>query len=190
MKRKVYFQISIILYIGLALFLAMMLACLYVVIEFLNVRIQNATAYEWLGFFAAIGGFLYMAYTFYRMARNRIILDKDEIFIPEHWGNKDNKIQYETHIAYKDIANIFLVITSNNSLNKTAHWVFTPMPYVVFDCKDGSQKLINVFYYSKNQVVKIIDETIARSKETENELEIKTGTEILSDFLALQKKKK
>ncbi len=190
MKRKIFFQISIILYIALFLFLAIMAAAVYVVVEFLMSRISGATALDWSGFIFAIFGFLFMSYTTFRMGKNRIILDVGEIYVPEHWGSKENKIQYETHIAYSDIQNIYLISSNKNSLNKIARWVFTPMPYIVIDCKDGKQNAINVFYFSKKQVIKIIDESISRAKAINNELQIKTGTEILSEFLVQSKTRK
>lgn len=187
MKRRIYFQVSIILYIGLALLLAIIIAAIYYIVEFFKSIINKASILEWLELLAAIGGFFYMSYTFWRIARNRIILDKNEIFVPGHIAPKDNKIQYETHIPYRDIENIFLVITEKNSLNKTSRFVFTPMPYVVFDCKDGSQKLVNVYYFSKRQVISIMDETISRAKLLGNDLKIKSGEEIYSEFKALEK---
>ncbi len=190
MKKKVFFQISIILYIVLTLFLAVMAACVYVVIEFFTTLINNATALEWGYLVAAVGGFIFITYTFIRMARNRIILDEKEIFVPEDWGSKDHKIQFETHIPYFEIKSIFIISSDKNSLNKTSRWVFTPMPYIVFECENDKQKAVNVFYYSKKQVVRIIDEAVTRAKQLGNEIQVKTGQEILSEFLELQTKKK
>lgn len=187
MKKKVFFQVSIILYIGLTLFLMIMAADVYVIVEFFITRIHNTTSFDWAGLVASIGGFLFMGYTIIRISRNRIILEREEIFVPENWGS--NKIQYETHIAYSKIQNIYIISSDKNSLNKKMRWVFTPMPYIIFDCNDGKQKAINVFYYSKKQIVKIIDESILRAKQLGNEMHSKTGTEIFSEFLALQKKK-
>lgn len=79
-------------------------------------------------------------------------LTETEIFVPEHWGGKDDKIQYKTHIPYAKIRNIFMIVSDKNSLGKIARWVFTPMPYIVFNCNQGEQKAINVFYYIKNKI--------------------------------------
>lgn len=64
------------------------------------------------------------------------------------------------------------------------------MPYIVFDCKDGRQNAINVQFYSKKQIIIIIDEIKKRAKLMGNELHIKSGSEILLDFLKSQKKKR
>ncbi|MFA6860605.1 MAG: hypothetical protein WCR30_04380 [Clostridia bacterium] len=187
MKRKIFFQVSIILYVVILLFLAFVAAGMYVVFEFFFSKINNANTDDWIGMLAGLFTVMFMGYTFIRFARNKIILDKNEIFVPDHWGNKDNKIQYETHVPYLEIKNIFMIITTNNSLNKPAKWIFTPMPYIVFDCKDKKQRAINVFYFSKKQIIKIIDESITRAQELGNNLEIKTGNEIFSDLLKLVK---
>ena len=189
MKKRIFFQTSIILYIALALFLAIMAGCVYVVIEFFATLIDSATVLEWEYLVAAVGGFIFMAYTFIRMARNIIVLNETEIFVPENWGSNDHKIQYETHISYVEIKNIFMISSKNNSLNKTSRWVFTPMPYIVFECENDQKKAINVFYYSKKQVVRIIDEVISRTNKIKNNTIIKAGKEILSDFAEIQKKK-
>lgn len=190
MKKKIFFQISIILYIGLLLFLGLTAAGIYVVSEFFISKISDASAFDWIGMLAGLFTVIFMGYTFIRMARNRIILNESEIFVPENWGNKNNKIQYETHIYYAEIQKIFIISSDKNSLNKTSRWIFTPMPYIVFECEDDKQKAINVFYYSKKQVIRILDETITRAKAIGNPMDTKTGAEILSDFLELQKKKR
>lgn len=182
MKKMVFLQISVVLYLSLALFLAIMAACVYVIINFFTKMMNNATALEWGYLIAATGGFIFMTYTFVRMARNRIVLNETEVYVPENWGNKDNKIQYETHIAYTDIRNIFLIISDRNSLNKKARWIITPMPYIIFECADNKQQAINVYYYSKKQIIKIIDNILLRTKNAGNELSIETGMQLLKNL--------
>lgn len=190
MKKKIFFQISILLYIILALFLAIMGVAVYGMIEFFNSILNNANTADWIGLIAVAGGFLFVAYLFIKGVRNTIILTEIEIFVPEHWGNKDNKLQYETHIPYDEIQDIYIITSNKNSLGKTARWIFIPMPYIVFECKEDKQKAINVYYYSKKQVVRIIDEAILRAKLSGNELQLKTGAEILADYMETQRRKK
>jgi hypothetical protein len=83
-----------------------------------------------------------------------------------------------------------MTVSTKNSKGRDARWVFTPMPYIVFDLKDGEQKSVNVLYFTKNQTVNMIDEIIARAKEQGNDIGVKTGEEILAELSALQKKKK
>ena len=61
-------------------------------------------------------------YTIIKYARNRIIIDEQEIFVPEQWGGKEEKWQFETHIKYTDIKDIFFLLSNNNSLNKPMQW--------------------------------------------------------------------
>ena len=194
MKKKVFYQISIILYIILTLLILIFSAAVYVVIWFLFKKISAANVWEWAGFIAAIFVIFFIGYTVIRMTKNRIIFNESEIFVPAHWGSKENKLQYETHIPYSDIQSIYIVSSTRNSLNKSLKWGTLPMPYIVFDCKCEEQKAINTFYFSKNQVIKIIDESILRAKELGNDLSIESGEIILNEFIKnekrLSKKKK
>lgn len=188
MKRKVYFQVSILLYLVLIIILTITFGCIYVMIFFIKDLLHTATTFEWAGFIASIFGFFYTSYSFVRMAKNRIILDNTKIYVPNHWGGKDYKLQYELHISYLDINNIYLVLSNRNSLNKPLKWATLPMAYIVIDCNDKTQKNINVFYYSKKQVIQIIDEIKKRAELLGNDLHIKSGSIMLNDFLLLIKK--
>mgnify|MGYP006886774062 CR=1 FL=1 len=181
MKTKIYFQKSVILYLGLFLFLAIMAMCIYIIISIILQGLN--TVLELIYLCSAIGGFILFSYLFIRFARNRIVLKPDEIYVPEHWGNNKQKIQFQTHIKYEEIYDIFLTISTNNSLNKTSKLIFAPMPYLVFNCDKDIQKAINVFYYSKTQVIKMINEIIKRAKVLNNNRLIKNGTQIMSDFI-------
>lgn len=185
MKKKVFVQNSIILYFCLLLFLSIMSLCVYAIITLIAQGVNSFL--KWIYLFFAIGGFLFMAYTFMRFARNRIILNQNEVYVPKHWGNSKQKIQFETHIKYEEINDIYLVMSTNNSLNQESKWIFTPMPYIVFECGNGIQKAINVYFYSKKQVVNIIDEIIKRAKTVNNNRLVKDGNQILLDFIKSKK---
>lgn len=80
--------------------------CTYVTISLI---IQGVDTFlRWIYLFSAIGAFIFIAYLFIRFARNRIILKTDEVYVPEHWGNDKQKIQFETHINYKEISDIYI----------------------------------------------------------------------------------
>lgn len=182
MKRRVFFQISVIVYVVLLLFLAFIVAGFYILIDFFANKINVASVHDWLVVPVGLFTIVFIGYFFIRVVRNRIIFEETEIFVPENWGSADYKIQYETHVPYSDITNIFMVYTSKNSLNKTARWVFAPMPYIVFDCKNDKQMAVNVFYYSKKQIAKIIDETVIRAKLLGNDINIKSGKEMFKEL--------
>lgn len=92
----------------------MLAACIYALIYLLRQGLSDLKS--WIGLVAAIGGGAFCIYTFIRMARNRIILLTNEIFVPEQWGCKSYKAQYKTHIVYTEIENIFITISDKNSL--------------------------------------------------------------------------
>ncbi|NCA93153.1 hypothetical protein EOM82_07955 [bacterium] len=81
---------------------------------------------------------------------------------------------------------IFLMVSKNNSISESTCRVFVNMPYIVFECKNKQQeviqKAINVFYYSKKQTAKIIDETILRAKMSGNELLVPSGQEMIAEL--------
>lgn len=180
MKNKVYFQKSIIFYFLIMLLLIFITSS---IIAFIFVVKNLNEFYNWLELAVICFVLVFLLYTLFRFTRNRIILGTNEVFVPEHWGNKNSKIQFETYIKYEEIKNIYLISSSNNSLNKNSKFIITPMPYIIFDCRDGSQKAINVYYYSKKQVINLIDNIIERAKSLNNDLNIKSGAEILSSFL-------
>ena len=167
-----------------------MAALIYAIIKLLGNGINRESTIEWIYLIASIFGLIFITYMFIKMARNRIVLRRTEIYVPESWGSKKSKIQYKTKIPYEEIQEIFIISSYKNSVNQKAEWIFTPMPYIIFECKDNKQKAINVYYYSKNQVIKIIDEIIARAKNLGNNDLSKSGIEILSSFLDLQKNRK
>ena len=188
--KKVFWQISRFLYIGLLIFLGIAAAGVYVIVCFFLADINDKAVMDWIYLIVSIGAVLFCIYTIIRLGKNRIILLETEIFVPENWGNKDNRIQYETHIKYIEIKNIFITMSDKNSCGGESRWVFVPMPYIVFECNDGSQKAINVYFYTKKQVVKIMDLAIERAKSLGNNIDIKTGTDILLSFKESAKKKK
>ena len=181
-KKKIIIQRSVLLYILLTLLLAIIVSAIYLII-YLFLYVKNMQIKEWIAMIAAIGCLFYFSYTFIRMARNRIILDKAEIVVPENWGSTKLKLQYQVNISYNTIRNISLMTSRKNSIGNKVEMVFVDMPYIVFECKDGAKKLVNVYYYSKKQVVDLIDEVISRASAMGNELHINTGTEMMSLFL-------
>lgn len=187
MMKKVFWQISIFLYIGILIFLGIAAAGVYVIVYFF-VDINDKAVLDWIYLIVSIGAVLFCIYTIIRLGKNRIVLLETEVFVPKNGGRKGNRIQYETHIKYIEIKNIFITMSDKNSRGGESSWVLVPMPYIVFECTDGSQKAINVYFYTKKQVIKIIDLAIERAKLLGNNMDIKTGTDILLDFKENAKK--
>lgn len=92
------------------------------------------------------------------------------------------KIQYNTDIVYSEIKNISITASNKDSLGQTVKHVFVKMPYIVFKCKDGTEKAVNVYYFNKKQKIAIIDEVICRAKNKGNDLEIESGEKLWDKF--------
>lgn len=87
MKKKIFIQISLILYSIFALLLTIIAGSLYYVIEFIRSYIIIADIMEWIGFITAIIAIILITYLFIRLIRNRIVLEK-KIFLFLHIGVK------------------------------------------------------------------------------------------------------
>lgn len=186
MKKKIIYQHSIKFILVLGFLLAILGMAVYVIIAVL-LRKQIASPWEWIGFCSAIicGGII--IFTILNISHCRVVFNENEIFVPGHWTDKTRRIQYETHIKYSDIKDIFLIKSNNNSHEQPIRWATYPMTYIVFELVSGKQ-LINVFYYSNKQIIKIINETISRiGKENESDTLLKGGNEILKEYFSVHK---
>lgn len=81
------------------------------------------------------------------------------------------RFQHKLEVNYKDIQKLYLIYSSNDSHDKPVNHVFVAMPYICMDCKDGSRQLINVYYYNKNQRMRILNEIKLRAGNVGNLLE-------------------
>lgn len=131
-------------------------------------------------------GLCVWTYEIIKLVRNRIILEQDRIFVPENWGKGIEKKQYKVEVNYADIEGIFIAETQKDSLNLNDCSAL-PMPYIVIDCKNGDQKLINMYWYSKKRLKTILDEIIARARYVGNDFTSETGEEIYNTFLVKRK---
>ena len=68
MKKRVFLQRSILIYICLLILLSMLAACIYALIYLLRQGLSDLKS--WIGLVAAIGGGAFCIYIFIRMARN------------------------------------------------------------------------------------------------------------------------
>lgn len=185
--KKVFWQGSVLSYIGVLIFLGIIASGVYIIVGFFTHAPSNLNYPSWAYIVVGIGTVLFGIYLLVKFAKNRIVFTESEIFVPQHWGSKDSRIQYETHIKYDEITNIFITASNKNSLGRDARRVMTIMPYMVFECRDGKQKAINVLYFSKKQVIKIIDLAIERAKAQGIDFNSPTGEQILADFRRKEK---
>lgn len=119
--------------------------------------------------------------------RRGIIFENDRIRVESDLADKNGLIlrrfQHKIDVTYTEVQNIFLTASNRDSRGREVKNVFVNMPYIIFECKNGSQKAINVYYYSKRQVIRIIDEFIQRAHEKGNFLCVNSGKKLLEDFL-------
>lgn len=101
MKKKIYFQTSIVLYIVLSLLIAMLVGAIYVVIEFFTVRIYDVPPSEYMITTATMISIVLLGYYIIKGVRNVIILNIMKYVYHNIWGER--KIQYETYIEYSMI---------------------------------------------------------------------------------------
>ncbi len=143
---------------------------------------DSKTILDWIGLGVAIYFIAFLVYTFLRFIRRKIVLYEDRIFVLEDMGGKEVKIQYEVDLSFAEIENVYLEISNKNSLNKNMRWVITPMLYIVFDLNDGTKARINVYFYSKKQVISIIDYIIEKKKQIDPIFSNPTGYELISEL--------
>lgn len=127
--------------------------------------------------------------------KERVVLFDDEIYVAADKSFVSRKLQYEERIRYADIESIRLIASTHNSRNEPLTGVFVGMPYLILTCKDGNDKAINLYFYSRGQVRKMIDIIKEMVRLEGNELSPQSGKEMLKEFLRkynpfLNKKKK
>lgn len=188
-KKRVFHQASLSYFLVVAFYMVFFVCGAGCLIWLLFFDSEIYGVLPWASLIASIFAMFLFGYAILSLARNRIVLTNDEIQVPAHWGKKNVRLQYETHIRYNEIEDIYLVISVNNSYDKPVDWVYLPMLYVVFEKSDGSESRINLFYYSKKQTITLIDEVRQRASQLGNPLRVKEGKELLNEFIHNEKRK-
>ena len=186
MNKRVFYQNSPLFYLNILVLLAIIGIGISVVIVLLMGYLSWRDFWFWLSLIAAIGTIAFFIPEVIHVARNRIILLADKIIVPANKGER--KIQHKVEMQYVDIKRIYLVASNKDSNGKSVFGVFVLMPYIIFEEYDGSQKAVNVYYYSKKRVANIIDLTVERAKKQGGELGGKSGSELIKDFINSMKK--
>ena len=140
---------------------------------------QVATFKDWLAFISSITATLYLGYVILRVMRRKIVLNRDRVYVSDDIGNKDIKLQYGIDLLLEQIEDVSLDINSNNSLNKKIRWVLTPMPNIVFKLNNGKEARINLYYYSKKQIIEIIDFIIQNKQSIDKDYTNKSGIDLV-----------
>lgn len=184
---KIIYPHSILIIICEILFTTIDMLCLVGIVFAIT---KFFTTYDWyyiLIFLSAVlvgvSSFIYLL----SFLKKKIILNDNIIIVHADMADKRGvflrRLQDETIIAYVDIKDIYLCVTSKDSNGHLVKNVFVEMPYIVFDLQDGQKKLINVYYYSKVQVANLIDEVKNKSLLLGNKLNIANGRELINQFI-------
>lgn len=187
MKKKTFFQNSWYFCLMFSIEILFAIACvgLLVSVIFFNLS-TNLSLPKWFQITMFSLGVCLMIYLIVIWARDRIVLEPNRIYVPDSWNKTVVKVQYKTEVNYADIEGIFIAETQKDSLNLNDCSAL-PMPYIVIDCKNGDQKLINMYWYSKKRLKTILDEIIARARNVGNNFTSETGEEIYNTFLVKRK---
>lgn len=126
---------------------------------------------------------VYLICLFISLMSKKVIIDDEFIYVAQDRFEKILlSIQHETKIYYNDLSNIFLTFSSNDSRNKAVFGLFTPMMYIVLESKDNKSHAINVYYYTKKQIIEILNEIIHRSQLHGNLIAQESGEKIYDEF--------
>ena len=187
MKKKTFFQNSWYFCLMFSIEILFAIACvgLLVSVIFFNLS-TNLSLPKWFQITMFSLGVCLMIYLIVIWARDRIVLEPNRIYVPDSWNKTVVKVQYKTEVNYADIEGVFIAETQKDSLNLNDCSAI-PMPYIVIDCKNGDQKLINMYWYSKKRLKTILDEIIARARNVGNDFTSETGEEIYNTFIIKRK---
>lgn len=177
--KKTYYPKSITMYLTIIILLFFLLVAIYIIVIFLQDIIQIAKFKDWLAFISSMIATVYIGYVILRVVRRKIVLNKDRVYVSDDIGNKDIKLQYGLNLSLAQIEEVRLDINSNNSLNKKIRWVVTPMPNIVFKLSNSKEARINLYYYSKKQVIEIIDCIIQNKQLIERDFTNKSGQDLV-----------
>ncbi|XFA99362.1 hypothetical protein ACAG96_01980 [Candidatus Izemoplasma sp. B36] len=184
--KKIYPK-SFVFIIFITMLVFFNLLALYMIVDFSIIENFNGDIKQWLYFIFSILTSIYVSYLIIRIGRRKIILYENKLFVLEDIGYYNLKLQYELEISYINVDSIIIGIDSKNSLNKSLKQVITPMPNIIFKLKNNTMKRINVYYYSKKQIIEIIDFVIARIKLRYPKFNNATGYELVSNMFERKK---
>lgn len=174
-----YHPKSMMFYFSLILLLSFFTIAFYVALMILLNGINIGDLMTMMSFVAAISAIGYIIYIFIRVAKRSIVLHDERIFVSKDIGSLDNRLQYKLDIRISDITGIYMNIDTKNSLNKNMKFVITPMPNIVLQLNDGQEARINMYYYSKNQSIEIIDHIIDMKKKLDPSFSNASGKELI-----------
>lgn len=125
---------------------------------------------------------LYFGCLFIAFVSKKITIDDESITVKkDKFGKIVRVLQHQVNVNFGDITNVFLSVGLNDSHNKPAVDLATPMPYIVLESKE-KKHAVNVYYYSKKQIIDILNEIIQRAKAKGNLTNLVSGEKIYEKF--------
>lgn len=97
------------------------------------------------------------------------------------------RFQHKLDLKYKDIEDIYIEFSKNDTHNKYVEYVFIDMPNIVITLKNGTDERINVYYYNRKQKVEIVDRLKFEVEKTGQKLDIESGKDLWDKAYSLVK---
>ena len=194
MKKRIFIPVSFGFIILEMFFLAIAIGgiCSLIIIDILKLypEINNS----FIKSFLLLCGILFVLYTFFRMLLAcKITLKEIEIYKCGDGLPKFEKIQYKCSIIYADIKNISIIASSNDSKNKKIQlkWVSSSVTKKYFEIEliNGKKQRIWINYFTKNQIIKILNLINENMKLCGNENILNIDT-IMQDWFKFDKSRK
>lgn len=184
MNKKFYQDSPLIFIVSLFFFLCFC-GSIYLIIDFF---ISSFKIEDLFVLLVVVFAIFFTIRTIISLNSHIIILKENEVFVKEQLMNKHQKVQYETHVPYKDIVDMEITISTKNSQGKPIKYGVAPIKYIIFHLKDNNQSAIFINHFSKRKTIKILDHIIEKIKSSNQNFN-KTGQEIYNDFMITNTKK-
>lgn len=175
MRKKIFLQLSPIMFIFLLAILAVTGYFIFCIYELFAFKLAEEGAVGWVRFVLLLLFIAGLIYLFIRMAIGGVIFDKTEIRVLRNWGYKITKETRYTRIRYDQIKSISIDAVDGKS--------YRAEPYIVYKEYSGEKKYVNVYYYTKRQIILMIDMAVERAAMQGNIINIKNGKNLYDNYL-------
>lgn len=186
---KKFYQDSPLILIVSLFFGLCFCGAIYLVIDFFINKISTFKIQDLFVLLVVIFVIFFAIKTIISLNSHIIILKETEVFVKDQLMNKHQKVQYETHVPYKDIVNMEIIISTKNSQGKSIKYGVAPIKYIIFHLKDNKQSAIFINHFSKRKTIKILDQIIEKVKSSNQNFD-ETGQEIYNKYLSINNKRK
>lgn len=180
--KKFYCRSPVLIFIY-AIAISIFVVCLWYIVGMISGEFRDNTWKCWFALICAIIGICIAFLMILHTAIKNLIFDEEKISVKNDIKifGVIRRLQYAVVIKYSDIKKVFYKELKTDSLGHEVSWIFVRMPYLFFECKDGKQKAINLYYFSKGQRKRIISEVIRRVEAVGNKLNVSSAEELLQN---------